>query len=202
MSQGAQEGSESVTEADEDSLGPYTSVDFLHDMATHGVASDWDYTRHHDIRHIRYAGDWSGYDRLDRRILRALAALIPSPARARRRRGRSAFTLAAAYRRAWQAPERSWAHLATVWAQYTAATLRAYLRTEDHRPDGVLDGGAVITHWEETGEYLQMVQPSVGALLAKFLREDPSHPNAVEIRTELDRLYDRYQARAAAGEVD
>jgi hypothetical protein len=77
------------------------------------------------------------------------------------------------------------------------AMVRAALRSYDNEPDGVLDDGAVITIWEETGEYLQYVQPSVGALIADLM---DAHPNLTEVRVlaaEMKRINDRYGARVA-----
>lgn len=71
------------------------------------------------------------------------------------------------------------------------------LRRDDHLPDGVLDGGSIITHWEETGEYLQYVQPSVGAMLADWMDDDCDSPHAHRIAAEMKRINDRYGERVA-----
>lgn len=78
---------------------------------------------------------------------------------------------------------------------------RAHLRRDNHLPDGVLDGGSVITHWEETGEYLQYVQPSVGALLADLMDAHPDLPEVQAVAAEMKRINDRYGERLQAGEV-
>lgn len=74
---------------------------------------------------------------------------------------------------------------------------RAHLRRDKHLPDGVLDGGRILTHWEETGEYLQYVQPSVGALLAGLMDAHPDLPEVQAIATEMKRINDRYGDRLA-----
>lgn len=73
--------------------------------------------------------------------------------------------------------------------------VRAHLRRDNHLPDGVLDGGSIITHWEETGEYLQYVQPSVGELLADLMDAHPDLPEVVAIAAEMKRINDRYAER-------
>ena len=72
---------------------------------------------------------------------------------------------------------------------------RAHLRYHNHLPDGVLDGGAIITHWEETGEYLQYVQPSVGSLLADWMEAEPESLHALRIAAEMKRINDAYGER-------
>lgn len=160
------------------------AVVYLRDLAHHFEVRDWDYTRVTDVRHIRVVGDYSGYDRPDRRVVRAAQALFgPRTGVWRgRREGTRAQRFVAAVR-------------------FRCELALVHLRTDPHTPDGSLDDGSVITFWEETGEYLQMVQPTVGALLADFLLAEPDHPHAVLIRAELDRLLARYTARAAAGQV-
>lgn len=158
--------------------------------AEHFVQSDWNYTRLHDIKHIRMEGDYSGYDHPARRLARtvpsALGVLLPIPGRRRGSLARMLF------------PERDLrSRLIGAWA-----TLRVGLRTQTHRPDGVLDGGNVITGWEETGEYLQFVQPSVGSKIADFLESCPDHPHAQAIAVEMDRIIKAYAQRCEVGEVD
>lgn len=74
---------------------------------------------------------------------------------------------------------------------------KAALRMHTTEPDGVLDGGNVITIWEETGEYLQYVQPSVGAMLADWMDADPDSEHAQRIAAEMKRINDLYAERIA-----
>jgi hypothetical protein len=76
------------------------------------------------------------------------------------------------------------------------------LRRNKHRPDGILDGGNIITHWEETGEYLQYVQPTVGALIAGWLDAEPENPHAQLVAAEMRRIQDAYAARLAGATSD
>jgi hypothetical protein len=155
--------------------------------ATHFSERGWEYTRDHKIEHIRYARDFQGYNRLGRRVRRAMGHL---------------FTLKKD--RFWGGfhDDKPWYYRLYANALGRAASVRVDLRTDTNRPDGILAGGGVITFWEETGEYLQMVQPSVGELVANFLIEDPSHPHAVLILAELRRISDGYSDRVNAGKVD
>lgn len=154
-------------------------ADQLRQYATHFAPRDWCYTRASDIRHIRLRGDWSGYDHPLRRVRRWLAPYF--------RLRTSSWVESAGRRLAWRHP---------------LIHARAVLRTEPHLPDGVLDGGAVITHWEETGEYLQYVQPSVGALLADLMDAHPDLPEVEAIAVEMKRINDDYGARIAAAGWD
>lgn len=153
----------------------YSAVDYLRDLAGHFVREDWQWTRRTDIRHIRYRGDWSGHSHPLRRIPRAL---------------RAAFGLQPKWMRDVLPIRNPIDWLLNAWAG-----LRVNLRTESHRPDGILAKGAIICFWEEDGEYLQMVQPSVGLLLADFLAADPEHPSAKAISAELERISSDYQRR-------
>lgn len=60
-----------------------------------------------------------------------------------------------------------------------------------HLPDGTLDNGSVITFWEETGEYFDMVQEHVGGLVAEFLLDQPENPHAKRIAEALMKTNDR-----------
>lgn len=142
-------------------------------LATHFVFRDWNYTRLTDIDHIRYRTVHPG-QHLHERIAAAAGALLR--------------------RKTYGAP---WWRL-----DIRFACARSALRRDPNRPDGVLDGGTIITFWEETGEYLQLVQPSVGALLADWLLAEPDNEHAQAILTELNRLRDNYGTRINAGDVD
>lgn len=75
---------------------------------------------------------------------------------------------------------------------------RYALERDKHMPDGVLDNGNIITHWEETGEYLQYVQPSVGSLIADWMDAEPDNPHAIRVAQEMKRINDAYGKRLAA----
>lgn len=72
------------------------------------------------------------------------------------------------------------------------------LRRERNMPDGVLNGGNILTFWEEDGEYLQYVQPSVGSLIATWLEAEPESPHAQAVAAEMARIQERYAARIEA----
>jgi len=144
----------------------------LRDHATHFEQRDWNYTRESGVRHIRFVGDWSGYNHPARRLFRTLKGFGP--------------------RRDWE-KQMGW----NAW-RHPLVHLRVGLRTEPHEPDGALDSGCIITAWEETGEYLQYVQPSVGALLADLMDAHPDLPEVQVIADEMKRINDGYGERIAA----
>lgn len=135
----------------------------------------WQWTRTTDIRHIRYQGDWSGYDNPLRRIPRALSLAFRKPK--------------------WMR-DPHWSPSSWLWGVW--AGLVVGLRTEKHLPDGWIKQAGIICMWEEDGEYLQQVQPSIGLLLADFLDSDPEHPSAKAISAELARINADYNQRAEA----
>ena len=71
------------------------------------------------------------------------------------------------------------------------------LRRDRNLPDGVLNDGNIITFWEEDGEYLQYVQPTVGVLIAEWMKAEPASPYAVAVAAEMQRIQDRYAERVA-----
>lgn len=166
-----------MTTTPEDSV--HAMADQLRQYATHFAMRDWDYTRETQIRHIRYRGDWTGYDHPRRRVARLLGRFVK-----RDRLDKDLFGMRVPF--GWRHP---------------LIAARVALRTERHQPDGVLDEGAIITHWEETGEYLQYVQPSVGALLADWLDADPESDHAQAIAAEMKRINDRYGERVATDDA-
>ena len=163
----------------------YTVVDSLRFLATKYVQRDWEYTRITDIQHIRYKSDLVGRNRLRVRIKSAVTDLFET-----KKKKHSLFGNLMAESSVREK------------ILYRFYGFKFRLRLEDHKPDGVLNGGDVITYWEESGEYIQMVQPSVGEMLADFLDGDPSNPHAIKIRAELERISDGYSRRVRDGEVD
>ena len=79
---------------------------------------------------------------------------------------------------------------------------RAALRSYDTRPDGALDNGCVITIWEETGEYLQLVQPSVGEIVAQIMIDHPDLPLVQALAGEIDRINERYARRILGADAE
>lgn len=145
-------------------------ADQLRQYATHFVPRDWAYTRDlGDLREIRYARP---EDSLWGRIREAVRWLLRTPQKWEQQLG---FTGGA-------------------WRLRMALHV---LRRDRHLPDGVLDGGSVIAIWEETGEYLQYVQPSVGALLADLMDAHPHLPEVQAIADEMKRINDDYGRRIA-----
>jgi hypothetical protein len=143
----------------------------LHDYATHFAPRDWRYTR--DLGGIMAIRYDTPFDRLLHRVRRSVRYLL----------GRSGPT---GLHRDWKA---------------RLVMARHALRCDPHLPDGVLNGGSVITLWEEDGEYLQFVQPTVGALIAVWLTERPGDPWARKIAGEMARIQIDYARRIEHGEV-
>lgn len=139
----------------------------LRDYAEHYVQRDWVYTRKTNIRHIRLAGDFSGYDHPVRRMQRTLGQFL-----------RPADNLSRMFGiNPWRHP---------------VVTLRVGLRTQAHLPDGELKHSGLIAHNEEMGEYVQMVQPSVGSKIADLLDAHPDLPAVQALAAEIQRVWDVY----------
>lgn len=143
---------------------------------------DWEYSRDlGDIKRIRMKGDYSGYDAIWNRILHAIKS---------------------SWEYAKGKPHLGGTKRLSIKERVLGIlfTLKLYLRTDRNLPDGTVSG-KILTYWEEDGEYLQLVQPSVGRLLADFLIECPEHPHAILILEELDRIQANYLERIKNGDV-
>lgn len=141
------------------------AVEALDFLANHFEFRDWNYTRISSIESIRYTPEHDPNNKVSYRIKQA------------------------AYWMFGRTPE-WYASLGEKNSIAKRFRMAIYSLKRDHNlPDGVLDGGNVITFWEETGEYLNLVQPTVGALLANFLKEEPEHPHAKLITSELERIH-------------
>lgn len=154
------------------------TLDYLDALANHFEYRDWDYTRIDHIKEIRYEAEYDPRNKISYRIKQSLwwmFAKTPDWLKMLEKRN----------------------------GLYKRFRMALYaLKRDPNTPDGVLDSGNIITFWEETGEYLNLMQPTVGALLVTFLKEEPEHPHAKIITTELERLHRRYAKRIKNGEVE
>lgn len=153
------------------------TLDYLDGLANHFEFRDWDYTRVDHIKSIRYTPEHDYTNKLSHRIKQA------------------------SYWMFGKTPEwyEALGEKNSLAKRFRMATY--CLKRDPNLPDGVLDSGNVITFWEETGEYLNMMQPTVGSLLVTFLKEEPENPHAKLITKELERLHKRYDKRIKDGEV-
>lgn len=62
------------------------------------------------------------------------------------------------------------------------------IKPERHLPDGVVNGGSIITFWEEDGEYITVFGPTVGMKVLEFLKSEPDNQHAKEILAEMTRV--------------
>lgn len=163
----------------------------LLEYARFAMRKDWDYSRTHEtsnpIKYIRYEEDFTGYGNPLRRLLRAAEALWVN-----------FFHKPSLLDKALYGCRKL-----PLFTRVKKAVIRAklQLRTDPHIPDGVLANGSIITFWEEQGEYIQLMQPSVGSLVAEFLKHSPEHPYAIKIAKELNRIDREYSGRIRRGKV-
>ena len=155
------------------------TLDYLDSLANHFAERDWDYTRFSHIKDITYEkGHDDPYNKLSTRLRQAVFWMF----------GKTPD---------WIVDLEGRKH--TLSQRISMAIYS--LKRDRNTPDGVLDSGNIITFWEETGEYLNLMQPTVGALLVTFLKEEPEHPHAILITKELERLHRRFNKRIKNGEV-
>ena len=154
----------------------------------HFARDDWQWTRKNEIRHIRYVGDWTKYNAPWRRLVRSFTlsfGRLPAWERS--------LTSARHWsKHHWELPFR----VVQGWFLRVWATFVVQMRTEKNLPDGHIPQAAIICFWEEDGEYLMLVQPSVGLLVADFLKQDSENPHAVAIAAEINKQWAEYLRRA------
>lgn len=153
------------------------TLDYLDALANHFAFRDWDYTRKSNIKDIYYTKGNDDQNSWKSRIRHANFWMF----------GKTP---------AWYS---SLGEKNSLAKRFRMATY--CLKRDPNLPDGVLDSGNIITFWEETGEYLNLMQPTVGALLVTFLKEEPEHPHAKLITKELERLHKRFDKRIKDGDV-
>ena len=138
------------------------------------VHRDWVFTHDTEIDHIRFTQDITGKNVWWRRIPREVAEAFKD----------------------FFVQDDIWMMLGTN-TRFNLRHLFQYLilagALDNNLPDGALKEGGIITFWAEDGEYLELVPPSVGDLLADFLLEDPDNPHAQKISAELQRIVARIQ---------
>ncbi len=121
----------------------------------------WKYTRSTgDLKHIRYASDSTGYNSFWSRLKRAFDPEMHFK------------------NRTFTTPSLSWS-----WAW-----IRVSLTKDKNMPDGFVNGGSIITFWEEDGEYITLFGPTVGKLVIDFVRAEPENEHAQKIVAEMTRL--------------
>ena len=132
------------------------------------VADDWGVINYdHDIKHIRYSGDYKGYSHPLRRLKRAF---LPS-----RVLGET-FGIRATLKRAKKAGE----NRAKVLVAHARAKVVVSLSTEDHLPDLTLYGGNIISHWMEHGWHIALWSPMVTEGIGEWMLEESQKSNPSE----------------------
>ncbi len=131
----------------------------------------WTYSRDKgDLEHIRYKSDHTGYNAFHRRLRRSLS----SESKFMRQLGFLGS------RDAWYKKPYHW--LLSRYARFVV-----YIRKDDNLPDGLVNG-SIITHWEEDGEYIVMMGPTVGVKVLDFLEAEPDNVHAQAILAKMRRV--------------
>lgn len=142
----------------------------------HNHGEGWKYTRSTgDLEHIRYRHDHTGYDHWTKRWARGLN-IDHLLARDGLSRGMHSYLKGE-----------------PLWKQVRGRVLsavawfRVSVRKDKNLPDGTINGNLI--HWEEDGEYIECVGPTVGVKIADFLEQEPNHPHAIAIAAEINRIW-------------
>jgi hypothetical protein len=132
----------------------------------------WIYTRDlGDLEHIRHRSDHTGYHHWTRRLRRAINL--------KNALGQDSFS------RMFNVDRRR--TLKEVWGHFRAYVMVAW-QLDKNLPDGRIANAAIITHWEEDGEYITLMGPTVGIKVLEFLKAEPDNPYARAILDEMHRL--------------
>lgn len=159
----------------------------LNSRATHhGHGNGWTWTRNTgELEHIRFTSDHTGYNHWTQRLRRALNW--------KHLTGRDEITKSF---RSKSAEKERYQENKAKYGFWKANFLRLYpaiawfkvsMFKDTNRPDGTINGNLIF--WEEDGEYIEMVGPTVGEKIAEFLIAEPSNPHAVAISNEIQRIW-------------
>lgn len=154
-------------------------LDFVEFVATkfQGSVDGWTYTRDTgELEHIRYKSDRTGRDSFFRRMKWGLSFAwdyngfpVHKPQ----------FSFSSNDKRnLWQRARGFYAYFLTGF------------KKENNMPDGVVNNGEIIIYWEEDGEYITMMGPTVGVKVIQFLRANPENDYAKAILAEMRRVHD------------
>lgn len=142
-------------------------IKFTRFVATKFTANDtpWVYSRNTGkLRHVRYESDYTGYNHWTKRLARAFnpkelfetkGSFTRSMGLKPRNEGLKMFFI------------RAWVHIIV------------NLRKDSNLPDGQVNGN--LTFWEEDGEYITMMGPTVGVKVLDFLEAEPDNEHAKAI---------------------
>jgi hypothetical protein len=125
----------------------------------------WIYTRDTgDLVHIRHKSDYTGYQHWTQRIKRV-------------------FTDAVFNRKT----DGLFGNFPSSLAERISYA-KVILRKDSNLPDGRISNAGIITHWEEDGEYITLMGPTVGVKVLEFLKAEPDNQHAKEILAEMHRM--------------
>jgi hypothetical protein len=141
----------------------------LKELSNMFAHTDWTYTRNNQVSDIRYRKDFETTNSFQSRIKRSARWLFGQ--------------------------NNSWASglEQTFLGRLRLGIVMSFfsLRRTHNTPDGLLADGSIITFWEEDGVYINLMQPSVGNLLADFLEAEPDNPHAKAMSKEIARILDQ-----------
>ena len=134
---------------------------------------NWQYSRDTRVTRIRFKDQFEGYDHPWRRIKR----------------------WAEEYR-FWRKPKNFLEEMGRdiAW-KHPIIHAKGDLLTERHIPDGSLMNDGIIVFWEEYGEYIQLIQPQVGDLIAALLRAHPTLPEVQAVVEKILSIQEDYRTR-------
>jgi hypothetical protein len=142
-------------------VGEYVKARATH----HNHGDGWKYSRNiKDLELIRFKHDYTGYNHWTKRVRRAFDP--------KHLLGIDSISKQLKFRRHGFLSALAW--------------IKVSLQKDDNLPDGMIGGN--ITFWEEDGEYIECVGPTIGERIADFLIEEPDNPHAIRIAEEIERI--------------
>lgn len=158
------------------SLTDQRLIDFTRFVATKFASNHtpWVYTRDLDgLKHIRYESDYTGYNHWTKRLKRAFnpKELFET---------KNSLMVRAGLKRRKFTFKRFFTH--AYWHIVVA------LQKSNNLPDGRINGN--ITFWEEDGEYIAMMGPTVGVKVLDFLEAEPDNEHAKAILAAMREAHD------------
>jgi hypothetical protein len=131
----------------------------------------WVYTRDlGDLEHMRYRSDHTGYYHWTRRLRRLFNL--------KRAFGLDSFSRQIGIKN--RSIKDFWGHL--------SAHVVVAMALDNNLPDGRIANASIYTSWEEDGEYITLMGPTVGVKVLEFLKAEPENPHAKAILAEMHRV--------------
>lgn len=121
-----------------------------------------------NFKHIRYKSDQEGYESFWNRVKRAVRFYFKA----------TPFL--------GEEPSYTWLMHPIGRAKIA---YKVHIKPDSHTPDVFINGGSILAHWAEDGEYIMLMSPTVGRIVLEMLQNEPNSEYSERILEEMTRIY-------------